>query len=127
MVLAAYDEHRSERSLARTLKTKRYGTPFGRLTLLESRKFNVNLEPKTLSQLLEHLENGAFPIVSIRAEYLSWTDFGGGHVMVLVAAENDQLAFHDPAYSHFPQWASIDEFMIAWVEHWRLSAVITPK
>ncbi len=107
MALAAYGCEISEQALVKLFDTT-IGTPFNRLDRLNALGFDIDRTEKSAEQLIDAVNNGIFPIVSVRAEYLSWTNFGGPHVLVLVSVDDNQLLFNNPAHDQSPLIASVN-------------------
>ncbi len=125
MVLAAMGDERTEEQLAAVMGSYEFGTPASRVTRLTDLGYKVQFSPSSLGELQTCLVQGQFPIVFVRADMLSWADFGGFHALVLVEVTPTDVSLLDPALEDGPTRLSTDGFLLAWEEFDRLAAIIS--
>lgn len=125
MVLAALGDERTEKELAKVLRSYEFGTPASRVTHLTEWGYQVQFRPCSLEELQVHLARDLFPIVFVRADLLPWSDFGGFHALVLSAITPSDVFLLDPALDDGPTRIARDGFLLAWEEFDCLAAIIS--
>lgn len=125
MVLAALGEEFSEAQLAAVMGSYEFGPPASGITRLRRLGYQVEMGPASLDELRWHLERGRYPIIFVRAAFLSWADFGGLHAMVVGGMTATHAYVFDPALDSGPTPLSLDGLSLAWEEFDRLMAVVS--
>lgn len=125
MVLASFNDQRSETELSAILKSYEFGTPAYHIRYLDQIGYSVEYRVFTLDELAGYPPQGLFPIVFVHAGMLSWADFNGFHALVLIEITSEDVVLLDPSLSHGPTRLSLDGFLAAWEEFDRQAAVIS--
>jgi len=127
MVLATFNEQRSETELSAILESYDFGTPAYHISYLSKIGYQVEYRPFALNELAAYLAQGLFPIVFVHADLLPWTDFSGFHALVLIKITTQDVLLLDPALPNGPTQLAIDGFLAAWEEFDRRAAVVSRK
>jgi ABC-type bacteriocin/lantibiotic exporter with double-glycine peptidase domain len=125
MVLATWGDERSEAQWATILGSYDFGTPSSHVKRLARLGYQVQYRRFLLDELRDHLENGLFPLVFVRADLLPWATWGGFHALVLTRITPTDLALLDPALNEGPTQIARDSFVLAWEEFGCLAAAIS--
>lgn len=83
------------------------------------------MAPLILRQLGKELAARRYVIAFVQADFLSWTNFGGLHAIVVIEQVSDkEIMIHDPAQPTGPQRIDRTEFLLAWEEFDNTAAVV---
>lgn len=132
MVLTDLQIKFSYRQLTRLLKTGDHGTVFSHLLFLERLRVRIELgesdDYKNIDLLTENIGNGCPVIVSVEtAELQTYWSKATSHAVVVVGIDEQNVMVNDPAFDVAPQVVPINEFLIAWGEHYYRYAILTKK
>lgn len=125
MVLATFDDHRSEQELSLLLESFDFGTPAFHVYKLTQIGYTIQYQTFTFPQVAAYLSRGLHPIVFVDASMLPWADFDGFHALVLVEVTAQDVAVHDPTQTEGPSRLLIDGFLAAWKEFDDKAAIIS--
>lgn len=132
MIFTYLDVKSSYRQLARRLKTEEHGTVFSYLTHLERLGVLVELgesdDYNNIDLLTDNIVLGRPIIVSVETAELQtyWTK-ATSHAVVAVGIDEQNVMVNDPAFHEAPQIIPLNEFLIAWGEHYYRYAILTKK
>lgn len=124
MVLAYMGVHTSFVRIHDLLDVKWFGAPFSSIKALEYLGVKVEVKEGTVIELQDALLNNQPPIVGVDTKELSYTDLETQHAVVLVGWMDDTVYLLDPLMSEQPIAVSEDEFILAWLEHDYIFAII---
>ncbi|MBI3960212.1 MAG: C39 family peptidase [Chloroflexi bacterium] len=113
--------------LLRLLRIGPIGAAFGNLTALETLGVSVLVdEGRSVDDITNHLLSGLPVVVFLdTAELVYWNYEHTDHATVVIGIENGQVILNDPEFSNAPQYCSVGEFELAWMEKDNLFAVIS--
>ena len=120
MALAQLNITVSQAQLAQLLGTRPgAGTPFSRIERLAELNIHVQLlRHVSFDDLLASLTADTAIIVPIATTsgLPGWGNIRTQHAILVISADVDWIAYHDPALSYGPVSAPIAEFLLAWDE-----------
>ena len=103
--------------LVQLLGIRSYGAAFSNLRRLEELGVSVTIEKGGVAKLRQALDQDMPVIVALNTGPLThWTD-DTAHALVVVGIEQDTVLVNDPEFEQAPQVISLDEFLLAWLEH----------
>jgi len=120
MALAQLGIESTQERLARAMDTRvGVGTPFSRVKRLIQWDVAVQLvQSVSISDLHTSLACSKAVIVAVMTApgLPGWDNVRTQHAVLVVACDEDQITYHDPALSQGPVSVQLDEFPLAWEE-----------
>ncbi len=126
MVLAFWDDERTEIALVTQLKSKPFGTPIFNASRLQEWRYQVEIRELDRADLEGSLRQGQPVIARIWTTMLDYWETDTSHVVVVVGFDEGIVYLNDPAFSSGPQTAVWDEFLAAWAEFDETAVLIKP-
>lgn len=115
MVLGYLGKNVSYQRIKTLLKTKSFGTPGHHLRNLADLGIQVLYREGSLSELRDHVANGAPCIVLVRTADLPYWNFATDHAVVVIGFDDQHIFLNDPAFDHHPIPVSQIKFELAWM------------
>lgn len=126
MVLAYYGTEIPEADLCARLVTTSRGTRAKDLRRLEALGFDVEVRTASMTELRQHLREGAPCIIFLHTGPLSYCPVDAPHAVVAVGDDDQQVSVHDPELDHGAQPIPQIEFANAWTRTDYLLGLLIP-
>lgn len=117
-ISATYDQ------LYTLLETKWFGTPFEKITRVESLGTSVSIDYLGLAAIKGYLNNNLPVIAGVHTADLSYWTESVDHVVVVIGLDDQHIYLHDPAFGQGPQPVPLVEFELAQLGFDNLCAVV---
>jgi ABC-type bacteriocin/lantibiotic exporter with double-glycine peptidase domain len=124
MILAYFDDERSEDDLARLLQSRSFGTAANHIRLISRLGYTVTFEQGTEADLQRHLARNLPCIIFLKTDTLPHWATEDSHAAVLVGVTPELVYLNDPAFDQNPQAVPLPNFLLAWSEFDYAYAVI---
>lgn len=127
MLLAYWDDWRSEDEIAILLSARAFGTPLSNVARLDSWGYDVAItDHMQRSEVEDCLKRGIPVIARVWTAMLDYWQQVTSHVIVVIGYDEERIFANDPTLAHGAQTISWDAFLAAWAEFDEVGIVIRP-